>query len=181
MRYRNLFGTGGVPVRTGNYNPISANPRHRKARRRNPDLNLGKWAKVDHLVDGVAIGTGFVVSEILARDLKMGYEVPKGGTIDPVKQVMDFLAHAGVGILGATVLDMAKQKEAGEKFAGGAFAAGVMKIIGNLHVLPETIIQSGSLIVGHREPTRIAAMPGAASGNIPGIRQTPYVPPVRTL
>ena len=53
MRYRNLFEEGAVPVRTANYNP-----RRHGGRLRNPDMDLGKWLKTDHVVDGALIGAG---------------------------------------------------------------------------------------------------------------------------
>ena len=184
MRYRNLFEEGAMPRTSGNYmsNPDD-NPR--RGRRRNPSMDLGKWFKVDHVVDGATIGAGYVVSEILARDLKVEYNAAVGETLDPMKQAMDFLGHAGVGILGATVLDMAKQRDAGEKFAAGAFAAAITKLIANLHILPPSILNSGSIQIGHgARPQIVIQQPMPSQGNaavIPGIRNTPYVPPVRAL
>lgn len=166
-RYRNLFGVEGS---------YTANPRHRK-RRRNPDFDLGRWMKFDHVVDGFTIGVGYLLSEQVTSDLKWAYSVPKGGQIDPMKQVQDFVGHVGVGILGATILDFAKQRGAGEKFAMGAFASAVTKIVANLHVLPEHILSPGSIQISH----------GGNGGGMLGdltpadVRSSTYIPPVYGL
>lgn len=165
MYYRNTFGV------QGSY----SNPRRRH---RNPgSFDLMKWFSTKKIVAGAGVAAGVVLGESLTKQLGLSYEA--GATPDIAKTAIAFASTVAIGVFGGALADQLKQDDLGEAFAAGAYAAAVMKLAANMHVLPG-ILSPGSIVIGGGRvaaPARLANPMSAPAT----VRSHTYIPPVYSL
>ena len=163
--YRNAFGVEGS---------YAMNPRRHY--RRNPSFDLMKWFSTKKIVAGAGVAAGVVLGESLTKTLGLNYEA--AGPPDIAKTAIAFASTVAVGVFGGAIAEQLGQDDLGEAFVSGAYAAAVMKLAANLHVLPGILSPGSIMIGGGRAPARLLnPMPVAPAA----VRSSTYIPPVYSL